>query len=241
MNGLEISQRLEQELLFQRLTPDQFKRVVRNAASVHLNEGESLFEQQDLAERFYLLVSGQIKLYRLSAKGVEKVIEVIEPGAMFAEALMFRENPSYPVGAQALKASNLISIDSSDFVSILRQSVDTLLLLAGDLSQRLHGMITELNDISLRTGTCRVATYFIQHLGINADKFYLDIPKHILASRLSIKPETLSRIFRNLTNANLIVIQGNEVTVLDRGHLSSIAEENCQGDRSLLSTFYKFL
>jgi len=241
MNDHDISERLGRELLFQRLTPEQFQRVVRNAVSVRLSEGESLFEQQDPAERFYLLVTGQIKLYRLSAEGIEKVIEVIEPGATFAEALMFRENPSYPVGAQALRVSDLISIDSTDFVSILRQSMDTLLLLAGDLSQRLHGMITELNDLSLHTGTCRVVTYFMQHLGNHSDKFDLDIPKHILASRLSIKPETLSRIFRNLTNANLIAINGNEVTVIDRVHLENIADDKCQDDRSLLSTFYELL
>lgn len=238
MKHQEILEDLGRVILFQRLKPDQLERVARLAASVRLSEGESLFEQQDLAERFYLLVSGQIKLFRLSADGSEKVIEVINPGATFAEALMFMEKPSYPVGAQALKASALISIDARDFVSMLRQSVDTLLMLAGDLSQRLHGLIRELNDLSLHTGTCRVATYFIQHQANRDDQFDLDLPKQILASRLSIKPETLSRIFRSLTNAGLIEISGNKITILDRTHLADLADVCESGETSLLSTFY---
>lgn len=229
---------LRRVILFQRLEEKQLERAARLAAVVRLSEGESLFEQQDLADRFYVLVSGQIKLFRLSADGSEKVIEVINPGATFAEALMFMEKPTYPVGAQALKASELISIDARDFVSMLKQSVDTLLMLAGDLSQRLHGLIRELNDLSLHTGTCRVATYFIQQHANNDDQFDLDLPKQILASRLSIKPETLSRIFRSLTNAGLIEISGNKITILDRAHLADLADVCASGETSLLSTFY---
>ncbi|MGI9316130.1 MAG: Crp/Fnr family transcriptional regulator [bacterium] len=238
MKQQEILEILGKVMLFQRLDQDQLERIARLAATVRLSEGESLFEQQDPAERFYLLVTGQIKLYRLSADGSEKVIEVINPGATFAEALMFMEKPSYPVGAQALKDSELVSIDAKDFVSMLRQSVDTLLMVAADLSQRLHGLIRELNDLSLHTGTCRVATYFIQQQANGADQFDLDLPKQILASRLSIKPETLSRIFRSLTNAGLIEISGNKITILDRMHLSDLADVCSSGETSLLSTFY---
>ena len=85
----------------------------------------------------------------------------------------------------------------------------------------------------------RVATYFIQHLGKENEKFVLDIPKQVLASRLSIKPETLSRIFRNLTNAGLIAIHGNEITVLDRAHLLDIADICSHSETSLMSTFYE--
>jgi len=238
VNHQNIVEVLGKVMLFQRLTQSQLERVARLSAAVRLSEGESLFEQQDHAERFYLLVSGQIKLFRLSADGSEKVIEVINPGATFAEALMFLEKPSYPVGAQALKASELVSIDARDFVSMLRQSMDTLLMLAADLSQRLHGLIRELNDLSLHTGTCRVATYFLQQPSNSADQFDLDLPKQILASRLSIKPETLSRIFRSLTNAGLIEISGNKITILDRSHLGDLADVCSPGETSLLSTFY---
>ncbi|KAA3629095.1 MAG: Crp/Fnr family transcriptional regulator [Proteobacteria bacterium] len=233
-----ITEELGKSMLFRSLSQDQLDRVATRAVRVRVTEGETLFEQQDPADRFYLLVTGQIKLFRLSPDGDEKVIEVITPGATFAEALMFLERPNFPVGAQALRSSEVISIDARDFVSMLRESVDTCLLLAADLSQRLHGLLREINDLSLNTGTCRVAAYFIQNAVDGSDEFALPLAKQVLASRLSIKPETLSRIFRSLTNAGLVSIRGNRVTILDRRHLEDLAQTCAADEISLLSTFH---
>jgi CRP-like cAMP-binding protein len=228
---------MQHGMLFTRLTPEQRRRVARRAARVSLGEGEPLFEQQDPADRFYLLLSGQVKLYRLSPDGDEKIIEVISPGATFAEAIMFLERPTYPVGAQALKPSALISFDTRDFLDMLRGSVETCLLLAADLSQRLHGLLREINDLSLNTGTCRVASYLVGS-SPDSDEFDLEIPKQVLASRLSIKPETLSRIFRSLGNAGLVSISGNRVRILDREHLTDLAEVCSSSEQSLSATFH---
>ena len=231
MNQQTMREIIQRQLLFRSLSAAQLDRVVRLAASVNLGEGESLFEQQEPAERFYLLVSGQVKLYRLSASGEEKVIEVFNPEATFAEALMFLERPTYPVCAQALKDSSLISIDARDFAAMLRESIDTLWVIAADLSRRLHGMLRDLNDLSLHTGTCRVANYFVEHVPAGGDGFVLDLPKQILASRLSVKPETLSRILRSMANAGLIEVEANQVTILDRVHLYELAGQ-CERDEA---------
>lgn len=238
MTHEDIARDISTGRLFSSLTREQLARVAARAARVRVGEGEALFHQQDPAARFFLLLSGQIKLFRLSPEGDEKVIEVITPGATFAEALMFLERPAYPVGAQALKPSELIAIDSRDFVSMLRESVDTCLLLAADLSQRLHGLLREINDLSLNTGTCRVAAYFLQDAGAGADRFELPLPKQVLASRLSIKPETLSRIFRSLSNAGLVDIRGSRVTILDRRHLEELARTQASDDYPLSATFH---
>lgn len=238
MNPNQIVEDLGRGMLFRCLDADQLRRVAARAARVRIVEGETLFEQQDAADRFYLLLSGQIKLFRLSPLGDEKVIEVITPGATFAEALMFLAKPTYPVGAQALKPSELISIDARDFMAMLRESVDTCLLLAADLSQRLHGLLREINDLSLNTGTCRVASFFLQHAPADTDTFDLQLPKQVLASRLSIKPETLSRIFRSLANAGLATVSGHQVKILDRRHLEELAEVCSTDHYPLQSTFH---
>ncbi|NIQ09671.1 MAG: Crp/Fnr family transcriptional regulator, partial [Gammaproteobacteria bacterium] len=68
-----------------------------------------------------------------------------------------------------MKPTTVISFDAQHFVSILRQSADSLLLIAADLSQRLHGLVRELNDLSLTSGTCRVANYLVIHLDDDKD------------------------------------------------------------------------
>jgi len=228
---------LQSNPLFAQLSPRQLERVAQRAARIRIAEGESVFEQGDPFERFYLVVEGQIKLYRLSPAGNEKVIEVISQGSTFAEALMFLHRPNYPVGAQALGASELISIDARDFAEMLKDSVETCFLLLGDMSQRLRGLLREIDELSLHSATCRVAAALLQLAAKGSDNFELPIAKQVLASRLSITPETLSRIIKNLTGRRIISVTGSRVSVLDRDALKLAADVCALPEDSLQSTF----
>ena len=217
-------EQLKNNWLFARLTPEQLERVASHSETIHLDEGAHLFEQGDEAKRFFLVVSGQIKLFRLSPDGNEKVIEIFTAGQTFAEALMFRQHPSYPVCASALAESEIISLQSKDFVSMLRESIDSCFLLMADMSQRLHGLIKEIDDLSLQNGTRRVASYLINLAGTGDDCFELDIPKGVMASRLSLKPETFSRIIRSLHERKILTVSRRNITIHNRGELQAIAD-----------------
>jgi CRP-like cAMP-binding protein len=215
---------LKNNLLFARLTSEQLRRVESRAERIHLSEGAPLFEQGDEAKRFFLVLSGQIKLFRLSPDGNEKVIEIYTDGDTFAEALMFLERPRYPVCASALTESELLSLSSKDFISMLRESIDTCFLLMGDMSQRLHGLIKEIDDLSLQSGTRRVASYLLNLAGTDADSFELEIPKGVMASRLSLKPETFSRIIRNLHERGILTVTRRSIEIHNRGELQAISD-----------------
>lgn len=220
----ELEQHLKKHLLFARLTEAQLKRVVQRARILRLDEGQQLFAQSDPADRFFYVISGQIKLSRLSPEGNEKVIDIVTAGNTFAEALMFLEGPAYPVNATALGPTELISIDSHDFANMLRDSIDTCFLMMGDMSQRLRGLIAEIDNLSLQSGTCRVAAYLLKMAPEDAEEFKLDIPKGVMASRLSVKPETFSRILRNLQDSGILSIKGAQVRIHDRDGLEDRAE-----------------
>ena len=216
---------LQHHMLFSRLTDAQLTRVSRTAVRIHLDENESLFEQGTEAGRFYLVVSGQIKLFRLSPSGDEKIIEIITSGHTFAEALMFLERPVYPVSATALQKAELVSIDSSEFTSVLRESMDTCFLIMGDMSQRLRGLVQEIDELTLQSATCRVAAYLLHHTGETDNSLVLDLPKQVLASRLSVTPETFSRILRRLSDSGIIGVQRDVVRIRDRRELAKVADQ----------------
>ncbi len=219
-----MREELRRGLLFGRLDEKQLEQVRRRAKHLSLNEGDSLFEQGDWADRFYLVLTGHIKLFRLSPDGNEKVIEVVDAGSTFAEAMMFLEHPRYPVCAQSLGKSEVISIDAVDFLGMLRGSVDLCLLMLGDMSFRLRSMIREIDDLSQQNATCRVAGYLFTHAPSNSNEFDLVIPKHVLASWLSVKPETFSRIIKTLRSNGVLEIKGSKVTIQNRAALEQIAD-----------------
>lgn len=206
------------------LSHGQLERVSQHATRVTLGAEQLLFSQGDPAERFYLVLKGQIQLFRLSPGGAEKVIELVSPGQTFAEALMFLNAPRYPVCAGALAPSELLSLDARDFSQMLRESVETCFLMLGSLSQRLRGLIGEIDNLTMHTASSRVARYLLAKVPPDRQMIKLDVRKGVLASRLSIQPETFSRVVKELGVQGVIDVHGAQVTILDRDALSEVAQ-----------------
>ncbi len=218
---------LRSTYLFSVLDDSQLERVATMGSPVQLSDGEQLFATGDRAKVFYLVLSGQIKLFRLASSGDEKVIEIVRAGNTFAEALMFQAQQTFPVSAQAIGGVKLLAFSHTAFLQLLRESVDTCFRLMGDMSARLRHMIMEINDLTLQNATGRVAGYLCSQVhgkSLNGHGFDLAAPKGVLASRLSVKPETFSRILHNLMEKNIICVKGGHIDVMDLDELRSIAQ-----------------
>jgi len=206
------------------LSDEQLKQVSAGATRIHLEPGSWLFSQGDPSSRFFFVLKGQIRLFRLSPDGAEKVIEIVSPGQTFAEALMFLNAPRYPVCAAALEPADLIGIDSRTFAAMLRESVDTCFLVLGTLSARLRGLIGEIDNLTLHSAKSRIARYLLEHVPPDRQSFQLDVRKSVLASRLTVTPETFSRVIKHLSDTGIISVHGGHFTIMDRNTLEKIAE-----------------
>jgi len=214
-NTETIKQSLKRHHLFSKLTELQLDRVYRFSQVHKLSDGQLLFNQADKVTSFYMVLSGKIKLFRMSPDGQEKIIEIVKSGEVFAEALMFTNQTDYPVSSAALSDAIVISINAKSFQEMLWDSTATCLLLLGDMSLRLRRLIKEIDTLTLHSGTCRVASYLIQEMSDGKNDFKLDTAKNVIAARLSVKPETFSRIIKNLKNEGVLTIDGNCVTIHD--------------------------
>lgn len=205
---------LGRHYLFSALSAEDLDRVSATAEVHRLGKGDVLFQQGEKARRFFLVRSGQIKLYRLSPAGQEKVVDIMGPGRSFAEAVMFMQGGAYPVYAEALGEAEVISVDNEAFRETLRHSFDTCSRMMAAMSAHLHELVSEVEGLCLHNATFRVVSYLLQDAR-TAEAVHLDLPKHVLAGRLSIKPETLSRILANLREEGLIEVRGQEIVLLD--------------------------
>jgi CRP/FNR family transcriptional regulator, dissimilatory nitrate respiration regulator len=208
--------------LFQQLSASEISKLAAGTREVSLGKGQILFQKGCLLDGFYAIVRGQIKLAFSSPQGHEKVVSIVESGQSFGEAVMFMEKPC-PVLAQALEDSRLLYIAKQGiFTAIEHDSAFARRLLAG-LSMRLHGLIEDVENYSLRSSTQRVIGFLLQLAGASASgrvEFTLPASKHVIASRLNLTPETLSRILHDLSESGLIAVKGKHITVLDVVSLS---------------------
>lgn len=213
---VDIPDLLSRLPLFQQLSEPHLGKIAECARERRLTKGEMLFQKGDQPRGFYVVIFGQLKLAFPSSAGNEKVVDILGPKQSFGEAVMFMERP-YPVFAEAL-CDTLVLHVAKDIINELTQSepVFANLLLAG-LSMRLHTLLQDVESYSLRSSAQRVIGYLLQQCpddsGEGEIRVELPTTKQIIASRLNLTPETLSRIFHDLAEAKLIGVQGKQITI----------------------------
>lgn len=217
---LDVPAILSRLSMFQELAPDQHERIAAATLEKRLDKGEILFQKGDPPKGFYVVVAGQLKLAFPSLSGHEKIVDILGPGHSFGEAVMFMENQPYPVFAQALSDSVLLHVAKAAIFDLLSSDASFARRMLAGMSLRLHSLIRDVESYSLRSSTQRVIGFLLQHCPQDQDsgsKLAITLPasKQVIASRLNLTPETLSRIFHELTEHQLIAVHGREVTVLD--------------------------
>lgn len=213
---------VQQTPLLKALDTKQFQALLANASVYNLAEGEFLFQQGQPLEQIFICTEGFIKLFRLTPNGDEKIVEIISAGNSFAEAVLFLGGQQYPVHAVALKPAQVLGINAEQYQQILRSSVDVCFHLMGLMSKRMHWLLTEVDRLTLHNATFRLLSWLLEAPTHASNTILLDVPKHVLASRLSIKPETLSRILKRLSEQQLIRVDEQMIELLDRVALQKI-------------------
>src|SRR5699024_12051674 len=228
-NDKTLLELLSDQYFVSGLDAQQRQRLLQ--ASVHrtLAAGEHLFRQRDPARHFFVVLSGRIKLYRLSADGDEKILGLSGARATFAEGVLFMEQPLYPVNAQALEATEVLGLDRATYLTILRESFPTCLSVMAEVTGRIQGLLNEIESLTLRDSRYRVINFLVQLLPPNAageTRVRLPARKSTIAARLSIRPETRSRTLRLLHDDELIRTQDDTVIVRDAGRLRALVVQN---------------
>ena len=208
--------------LFAGLAPEQLQRLLLASAIEEAEAGQVLFDRGEPARHFDIVIAGQVNLTLYSAAGDEKIVDILGPGQSFAEAVMFMSGPVYPVSAVAATQSRIARFPSQEYIAILKESPETCLRMLGHLSQRLHMRIREIEYLTLESATHRLVRMIesrLPHDAAGPTEITLQESRQELASRLSMKPETLSRILRALSDGGAVVVDGRVLRVPDRKRL----------------------
>lgn len=211
--------------LFRELSEEQRARIAAGARILRVARGEILFRRGDPAAGSYIVCYGRVKLSFVSPAGVEKVIHIIEQGEAFGDAVMFLDVP-HVVSAQALADSLLLLVPKETvFENIDREPLFARRMLAG-LSRRLLQLVADVEAYSTRSSTERLIGFLLRDcINPGAEEgapgptgsIDIDLPvaKGIIASRLNLTQEHLSRILHDLSSLGLIEVRGRRIHVRD--------------------------
>ena len=203
--------------LFNGLASEELARIARSTREIHASKGDILFHKGDPCTGFHLLVYGQIKLAFTSQQGGEKVVEILQQGQSFGEAIMFMEKP-YIVFAQALADSLLLHVSKQAVFDELSRDHNLCRKMLAGMALRLHQLMNDVESYSLHSGKERIIGYLLRELA-EADQNGLNVAvtlpanKGVIASRLNLTQEHFSRILHELTELGLIVVEGRTIRI----------------------------
>ncbi|HVA55586.1 MAG TPA: Crp/Fnr family transcriptional regulator [Gammaproteobacteria bacterium] len=213
-----IARGLRHHYLFAALDELQRTQVLVHTHLHTFAAGELLFSQGDTAPTFFLLQSGEVKLYRMSPEGQEKIMRLIRPGQSFAESVMFMDDPRYPVHGAGIEPGTLIAIERDAFLAILLESFDTCRAVMAQMTQRIQAHWDEIEALTLQNSRYRVVHFL---LGLvpegsqGAITITLPNRKILIAAQLAVTPETFSRVLRALADEGLIDVHDEAVHIHD--------------------------
>ena len=215
--NFDIPALLAQVPLFNSLGDDELARLARGTRELTAARGEILFHKGDAPSGFYLVLDGQVKLALTSARGNEKVVDVIGSGQTFGEAVMFMD-ATHVVFAQALVETRLLLISRTVLLGELEKDPQLARKMLAALSMRLHHLIADVEAYSLHSGRQRIIGYLLRdNNDSEARSVTVTLPtsKGTIASRLNLTQEHFSRILHELSEKGLILVKGRKISIAD--------------------------
>lgn len=184
----------------------------------------TLFLQEDPATQFYVILDGWVKLYRTTEEGDESVIAVFGNGESFAEAAIIDQG-IYPVSAEVVDDSRLLVVPAAPFVRKLRTHGDYALPMMAAMSRHLHRLVHQVEQLTLKSSTERVAEFLVKLCprGVAQATIRLPLDKSLIAGRLGMQPETLSRSLAKLRRLG-IESRGSEIRIPDITALRQVSD-----------------
>jgi CRP/FNR family transcriptional regulator len=214
--------------LFAGLNDEDLKRIRAIALPRHVKKKEILFSDGEEAKGFYAILSGKVKLYKVSPEGKEQILHVVSAPDAFAEAALFLEG-AYPAFAESLSDSQLLFFPKRNFLQLIERNPQLSINMIVTLSHYLKRFSLLIEELSLKEVSSRIAKYLIDLSlklvkdGKNPKEVELDLSKTQLALRLGTISETLSRTLAKMKGRGIIDVRGNKVLILNREALEELA------------------
>lgn len=188
------------------------ERVLDKATLVRLERGQVLFTLGAPADAFYVILEGWVKLFRLTPDGAEAVVAALSSGESFAEPPAFLGEP-YPVSAMAATDARVMKVPMSGLREEMRCDPDLALAALASSHRFLRQLVTQIERLEVQTAPQRLAAFLLGLTETRQGACEVRLPheKQLLAGRLGMSPESLSRALARLRTQGVRGCKGGAV------------------------------
>jgi CRP/FNR family transcriptional activator FtrB len=209
--------------LFRDCRESVFADLLANSFLQRFPPGVELIHEDDPADFLHVVVEGLVEMGATQA-GRETTLSFVRPFGTFILAAVLKDQV-YLQRARTLEKSRVLMIPAQAVREAIRVDTAFMSAVMNELATRYRDTVKELKNQKLRTGTERLANWLLREHQDQGDRGALTIgvEKRVLAARLGMTPENLSRAFATLGPYG-VEVQGPNVVLGDLPSLEGLAK-----------------
>lgn len=226
MNPGDLVRRLGRVEHFRDLPEGDLCQIVHAGRIRRVFEGAVIFQEHEPCAGLFVLLQGQIQIYRQDEQGHIAILAVIDPVIMFNEVAAL-DGGTNPVSAVATLDSVLWNTSAAELQSLVLSHPQIGLGLLRILARRNRHLVDRFHDLSFRTVLARTAKLLLELSRDGQEP--IDRRRHSngeLAARIATVPEAFSRALKVFRDSGALTCQRSIIQVVDPQQLQEMV---CSG------------
>lgn len=188
--------------------------------------GDFVFHEGDVCEGLYVVESGRVRVYKISAEGREQVLLIAEAGEAFNEVAVFDDGPN-PASVEALEPTELLLIPKNDLLSIAAAEPEVARAFTRVFASHLRRLAFLVEELSFKTVTGRVARILLEQLpAAGGDAASASAPHRLtqreIAAMAGTAREVVARALKALEQQGALRIERGRIVIADRDLLEQL-------------------
>ncbi len=185
------------------------------AQRCYFGKGDRLFTEGEVAQNYYQVVSGEIKMNNYNFEGKEFIQGIFKAGQSFGEPPLFA-NVKYPANAEAIAESDVLKLPKSRFLKLLAARPEIHLHITETLARRLFYkaiMVAEISSQEPEHRILRILDYLKKHVHKKEEpfSFKVDLTRQQIADLTGLRVETVIRATKALEKKGELKIKSRKV------------------------------
>jgi CRP/FNR family transcriptional regulator len=214
--------------LFKNFSDEEFKELERYLSSAMYRKKEDIFTEGDAPEWFYIVLTGKVKVTKISHDGKEIILEIISPYDIFGGVAVLRNFP-YPANAVAMEDSEILKISRKNLMRLVDRFPNLMYCIALQLGDRMKSSYDSLKNIALERVEARIAALLLKlgnKVGVETDAglmIDMRLTKQDVADMVGTTVETSIRTFSKFKKEGLVTDSDGKIIIKDREGLMSFS------------------
>lgn len=208
--------------LFQDMDARDLEQLERGTAMTSCQRGTVFYTPGETGEVLFILKTGRVNLYRMTAEGKKLVTATVEPGTVFGEMSMIGQG-MVDSFAEAAEDCTLCVMSRIDLERLLKEQPSVSIRLLELLANRLDAAEERLADVAYKSVSARIAITLQRLAGDDNDPVKLS--HQDIADMVGTYRETATRILNELRADGLIKLNRMRIEIVDAARLEAVADE----------------